>query len=137
MTFVPIESETSAFFGITTTQVNALSIVFLFLYVIGTILSIWFYRFLSMRMGMIIGSVLNLGAFIRLLSLISPSTGYPALIIGQILPAIAQPFFLNIIALLPARWFAAQHRDIITAVCSMCNPLGKNSDEDEKFSIIY
>ncbi|CAF4843782.1 unnamed protein product, partial [Rotaria sp. Silwood1] len=103
MTFVPIESQTSIFFGITITQVNALAIVFQFLYAIDIILSIWVYRFLSMRVEMIVGSILNLGVFIRLLSLISPTSGYPALIIGLILPAIAQSVFLNITAL-----FAAQ-----------------------------
>ena len=39
-TFAPIESETATFFSITTTQVDALAIVFSFLYVVGTILSI-------------------------------------------------------------------------------------------------
>ncbi len=124
MTFAPIESETSAFFDITTTQVNVLAIVFQFLYVIGTLLSILLYRLFSLRIGMIIGSILNLGAFIRLFSLISPINGYPALIIGQILPAIATAFFVNITALFAARWFAPKQRDIATSICSMANPLG-------------
>jgi predicted MFS family arabinose efflux permease len=125
MTFAPIESQTSKFFNITTTQVNALAIVFLFLYTFGTILSIWLYRKLSMRTGMIIGGMLNLGVFIRLLSLLTPKYGYAALLIGQMFPAIAAPFFLNSTALFAARWFAPQQRDIATAICSMANPLGK------------
>jgi len=125
ITFAPIESQTSEFFGISTIQVNTLAIVFLFLYIIGTILSIWLYRLSTIRRGMIVGSILNLGTFIRLFSLISPTAGYPALIIGQILPAIAQPFFLNITALFPARWFPPKQRDIATAICSMANPLGR------------
>jgi predicted MFS family arabinose efflux permease len=124
MTFAPIESETSAFFGITTIQVNILAIVFQFLFAIGTILSIWLYRLLSLRTGIIIGSILNLGAFIRLFSLISPTNGYPALVIGQIFPAIATAFFLNITALFAARWFPPKQRDIATAIGSMANPLG-------------
>jgi FLVCR family MFS transporter 7 len=131
-TFVPIESETSQFFGITTTQVDVLAVVFLFLYVVGTILSIWVYRLLSLRVRLIVGSVLNLGAFIRLFALISPTNGYPALVIGQILPAIAQPFFLNITALFAARWFAVKQRDIATAIGSMANPLGIIQNEQEK-----
>jgi predicted MFS family arabinose efflux permease len=125
-TFVPIESETATFFNISATQVNALAVVFFFLYVVGTILSTWLYRVLSMRMGMIIGSILNLGVFIRLFALISPSNGYSALMIGQLFPAIATPFFMNITALFSARWFAPQQRDVATAICSMGNPLGKN-----------
>ena len=73
---------------------------------------------------MIVGSILNLGVFIRLFALISPSTGYPALLIGQIFPAIATPFFMNLTALFAARWFAPKQRDIATAIGSMANPLG-------------
>ncbi len=124
MTFVAIESQTTVFFSITTTQVNALAIVFSFLYVVGTILSIWLYKLLSIRIVMIIGGILNFGGIIRLFALISPSTGYPALIIGQIFPAIATPLFTNISALFAARWFAPKQRDLATAIGSIANPLG-------------
>jgi predicted MFS family arabinose efflux permease len=73
---------------------------------------------------MIIGGILNLGVFIRLLSLINPTNGYSFLILGQIFPAIAAPFFLNSTALFAARWFAPSQRDIATSICSMANPLG-------------
>jgi len=127
MTFAPIESQTKQFYHISTTEVNALAIMFLFLYTFGTILSIWLSRKFSMRVVMIIGSILNLGVFIRLFSLIKPDHGYPALMIGQIFPAIAAPFFLNSTALFAARWFPPSQRDIATAICSMANPLGKIS----------
>jgi predicted MFS family arabinose efflux permease len=125
MTFAPIEKQTTEFYNISTTQVNALAIVFLFLYTAGTILSIGLSRKYSLRVIMIIGSILNLGVFIRLLSLIKPHQGYPAILIGQLFPAIAAPFFLNSTALFAARWFAPSQRDIATAIGSMANPLGK------------
>jgi predicted MFS family arabinose efflux permease len=125
-TFPPIALETATFFSITTAQVNALTIVSSFLYVAGTILSICLNRWLSIRMGMIIGSILNLGVIIRLFALISPSTGYPALMIGQIFPAVSGPLFMNITALFAARWFAPKQRDLATAIGSIANPLGKN-----------
>ncbi|CAF1123021.1 unnamed protein product [Adineta ricciae] len=124
MTFAPIQSQTSTFYGLSTLQVNVLAIVFQFLYVVGTILSFWLYRVLSVRTVILIGSLLNLGTFIRLFSLISPSNGYPALIIGQIFPAIATPLFINITPLFAARWFPPKQRDIATAISSMSNPLG-------------
>ncbi|CAF0755002.1 unnamed protein product [Didymodactylos carnosus] len=65
-----------------------------------------------------------MGSWIRLVALISPSHGYAALVIGQMFPAIAAPFFLNSAALFAARWFAPQQRDIATVICSMANPLG-------------
>ncbi|CAF4000304.1 unnamed protein product, partial [Rotaria sp. Silwood1] len=125
ITFAPIESETSKFYKITSAEVNSLAIVFLFLYPFGTILSIWLSRGLSMRSTIIIGSILNLGVFIRLLSLSTRLNPYISLIIGQIFPAIAAPFFLNSTALFASRWFSPSQRDIATSICSMANPLGK------------
>lgn len=124
MTFAPIESETSTFFSITTTQVNALAIVFLFLYTVGTAISIWLSKTLTLRQMIITGSLLNLGVIIRLVALVKPNAGYASLLIGQLFPAIAAPFFLNTTAVFAARWFAPSQRDIATAVCSMANPLG-------------
>ncbi|CAF2070859.1 unnamed protein product [Rotaria magnacalcarata] len=124
ITFASIESETAAFFNISSVQVNILAIIFLFLYVLGTALAIKAYQMFSMRTGMIIGALLNAGVWIRLLALISPSRGYAALLIGQIFPSIAGPFFLNLTAQFATRWFAPQQRDVVTAVCSMTNPLG-------------
>lgn len=124
MTFAPIESQTKEFFNISTTEVNALAIVCSFVYTPGTILSIWLSRKYSLRAILIIGSILNLGVFIRVLSLIQPNYGYSALFIGQLLPAISAPFFLNTSALFAARWFPPSQRDLATAIGSMANPLG-------------
>lgn len=124
MTFAPIETETATFYNITTTQVNSLAIIFLFLYPFGTILSIWLSKTLSMRMIICIGSVLNMGVFIRLLSLIKQINPFISLIIGQLFPGIGAPFFLNSITLFASRWFSPSQRDIATSICSMANPLG-------------
>ena len=103
---------------------NLLASIFLFLYIVGAVLAIWLSKKFSIRIIMIIGSILNLGAFIRLLSLINPSQGYVPLIIGQIFSAIAAPFFLNSTALFAAHWFPPSQRDVATSIGSMANPLG-------------
>ncbi|CAF1386735.1 unnamed protein product [Rotaria sp. Silwood1] len=77
-----------------------------------------------MRITIIIGTILNLGIFIRLLSLIKLNNSYLPLIIGQIFSAIVAPFFLNSTALFVARWFSPSQCDIATSICSMANPLG-------------
>lgn len=125
MTFVPIVRQTSKYFQITTNEVNLLSILFMFLYIVGASLSIYCGRSLSLRWSMIIGSLLNLGVCIRLVAFVDPHRGYSALVVGQLFPAIAAPFFLNSTALFAARWFAAEQRDIATAIGSMANPIGK------------
>ncbi|CAF3593028.1 unnamed protein product [Rotaria sp. Silwood1] len=124
MTFASIESETATFFNITSVQVNILAIIFFFLYIPGTALAIKAYQKFSMRNGMIIGALLNSGVWIRLFALISPNRGYAALVIGQIFPSMAGPFFLNLTAEFAARWFPPKQRDVATALCSMANPLG-------------
>ncbi|CAF3276247.1 unnamed protein product [Rotaria socialis] len=123
-TFSPIESQATSFFSISTTQNTVLVVLSLFLYAPGTLLSMWAIQRFSMRTVMIIGSLMNLGAWIRLFSLIAPSQGYAALVLGQILPGLSAPIFFNAAAQFSTRWFARGQRDIITAVCSMANPLG-------------
>ncbi len=44
MTFTPIANQTSEFYQTTISEVNTLAVVFLFLYVLGTSLSIWLSR---------------------------------------------------------------------------------------------
>ena len=126
-TFAPIVSQTTLFYSISLTEVNTLAIVFLFLYPVGTGLSIYLSRKFSLRLIMIIGSISNLGIFIRFCSLINPETryAYASLLIGQIFPAIGAPFFLNSAALFSARWFDPSQRDVATSIASMANPLGK------------
>ncbi|CAF1478776.1 unnamed protein product [Rotaria magnacalcarata] len=123
-TFSPIESQATSFFAISTTQNTVLVVISLFLYAPGTVLSMWAFQRFSMRTVMIIGSLMNLGAWIRLFSLITPNQGYAALVLGQILPGLSAPIFFNAAAQFSTRWFARGQRDIITAVCSMANPLG-------------
>ncbi|CAF1180087.1 unnamed protein product, partial [Rotaria sp. Silwood1] len=76
-----------------------------------------------MRTVMIIGSLMNLGAWIRLFALISPTHGYAWLMLGQLLPGLSAPIFFNAAALFAARWFAPGQRDLATAIGSMANPL--------------
>ena len=125
MTFVPIVDQTTNYFHITRTEVNLLAFLFLFLCVVGTAMTIYSYRSLSMRWTMIIGSLLNLGVCLRFVAFVNPSNSLLALIVGQIPPALAAPFFLNSTALFAARWFSPKQRDLATAIVSMANPLGK------------
>lgn len=124
LTFAPIESETATFFNITSVQVNVLASIFLFLYIPGTVLAIKVYQYFPLRTGMIIGAFLNSGVWIRLLALISPHRSYGILVIGQIFPAVAGPFLLNLPAQFSARWFPPKERDFATALSSMANPMG-------------
>lgn len=127
MTFVPIVNQTSNYFHLTRTEVNFFAFLFLFLSLVGTMMTIYAYRSLSMRWTMIIGSLLNLGVITRFFAFVDPSHSFSSLIIGQIFAALAAPFFLNSTALFAARWFSPKQRDLVTAIASMANPLGKRT----------
>lgn len=124
-TYVPIVRQTSIFFHITTTQVNLLAVLFMFLYVVGASMYMYCTRLLPLRWTMIIASLLQIGTLIRLVALLDPEHGYSALVVGQILPALAAPFFLNSTAFFAALWFPVSQRDVATAIGSMANPIGE------------
>ena len=74
---------------------------------------------------MFCGAVLNLvGSVIRYVSTISfiacsPPAGYAVAIIGQILTAFAQPFFLYAPAKLANTWFGIKERGLCTDFASV------------------
>jgi hypothetical protein len=47
-----------------------------------------------------------------------------AVLVGQLLGGLAQPFFTNSPAKLAGEWFPTSERNLATTIASMCNPLG-------------
>lgn len=128
--FAPITSATSQYFGVSTIYVNALSMSFMALYVPGTV---WASREMmgnGLRGVVVTGSVLQcLGAWLRVGGAVAEGhmahpLPFAGLALGQILGALAQPFFTNSSTRLAAEWFPPSERDVATMVGSMFNPLG-------------
>lgn len=95
VTTAPINSLTQQYYNITAEQVNMLAIIFLIMYIPGSIIStIINYKF-GLYGNLSIGSILNIiSTILRLISVYIKS--YELLFIGSFIAAIAQPFFTNI-----------------------------------------
>jgi FLVCR family MFS transporter 7 len=123
ISFAPVTTATSKYYGVTSTLVNLLSVVFLAFYLPATVLSMYVYARFSLRVGLLIGTVLTvIGCWIRYGS--ASSQSYGVLLLGQIFAAIAQPFFTNVPAKVAARWFPAEQRAAACSVGSLFNPIG-------------
>ena len=105
--------------------------VYMFVYIIGSLPASYIVDKKSLRLGITIGSILNtLGAIIRCfpfpLFTISEMNPYSFYVVffGQLLAAISQTFFLAIPPKIVQRWFGSNERVFATSVASSCNQLG-------------
>ncbi len=127
--FAPISSITAEYYGVSTTAVNMLSVVFMILYVPGTFLANWSFSRLGLRGTMVLSALINfIGSAMRFASVDgdgAPSAGgYPLLLAGQALCGLVQPIFVNSTAKIAAAWFPVSQRDVATTIGSMANPIG-------------
>ena len=104
--FSPIAVYTQRFYGVSLTAVNMLSVIFMLLYAPGSYLAVHLVGSTpgGLRTCIVVGAVLNaVGAWLRYASAwLAPATGaaagwgYALLLVGQALPALAQPLFTNV-----------------------------------------
>ena len=133
-TFSPISDVTEDFFEKplpgNNTAVNMFTVVFYVLYLPGTILGTLVTKKTNLRELILFGGALTaLGGLFRCIGVAAITTigsewSYALTLFGQILGAVANPFFMNIPASLASTWFAIDQRDLATAITSMCNPFG-------------
>ena len=115
--FAPVADATARRFRVSVGSVNQLSLLFLYLYAPGYLLSVYVTQRYGLRANVGMGALLNAAcAWVRFAAT-APSTGFGLLAAGQALGALAQPAFTNTPALLALEWCAALH---VTAafVCS-------------------
>eukprot|EP00299_Pterocystis_sp_00344_P000757 c10338_g1_i1.p1 GENE.c10338_g1_i1~~c10338_g1_i1.p1 ORF type:complete len:464 (+),score=78.44 c10338_g1_i1:53-1393(+) len=131
ISFSPIQERVQDYYGVSKNSVNTLSVVFLALYIPSTVLSVAVFHWFGMRSGLMLGATLNsIGSVIRYVSTDTDhhprfgENGYTVLLIGQLFPAISQPFFVNLPAMLAMEWFPVSERDIAVVIGSMFNIVG-------------
>lgn len=124
----PVPNYASEFFdhaGLS--AINWFSNIFMLVYLFAGPLSSWVYDRWSIKLGIVIGCVLQvIGAWIRYLStFVHESTGKLALaMFGQVICAIGQPFILNVCTPYSALWFSAKGRGTATMVGGIANAIG-------------
>jgi FLVCR family MFS transporter 7 len=129
ITFAPVTSAAATYFSTSTTVINMLSLMFMIVYLPGSIFAAWIFNRYGLRTGMFVGSFCNLlSAGVRYLAIganhRARSAGLAIIVIGQFIGGMAQPFFTNSPAKLAGEWFPTDERNVATTIAAMCNPLG-------------
>jgi FLVCR family MFS transporter 7 len=133
LSWSPISDKASDFWGgISTTAVNSLAVSFQVMYIPGTILATNAMKKSDLRTTMLLGGSLTtvgcvirwVGVFARENGNMSPVLSYVIVLLGTLMVASSQPFYLNMPAKIAGSWFAVQERDVGTTLCSLANPLG-------------
>jgi sugar phosphate permease len=119
--FAPIQQAVSRKYSVSIQSVNLLSVLALAAYAPGTFLSQICNLGFGLRKSIIIGTAMTLTGMI--ISSIGINS-FAAVVTGQILCGLAQPFFLNSSSKLASNWFDEKRRDIATSVASISCPLG-------------
>jgi cyanate permease len=107
ITFAPITASATQYYGVPDLQIGILSMCFMIVYIVISIPASWVIDRYGIRVGVGIGAVLT-GAFGLWRGLIPAD--YNLLLLSQIGIAVGQPFLLNAITKLAARWFPIGER---------------------------
>lgn len=107
ITFAPITSEAVAYYGVSELWIGILSMCFMVVFILFSIPASWIIDTYGIKIGVGIGAVLT-GFFGLARGLVT--TNFELLLIAQIGIAIGQPFLLNAITKLSARWFPIDER---------------------------
>lgn len=133
LTFAPVPNYTASYYNISESDVDWFSMAYFVVSLVIGFVSIYILDTLGLKVALYAGASFNLvGALLRILSTIDPvicsplydKSGYMVALIGQILSACAQPFFLYSPTTLAAVWFGPKERAICTNLASVANPIG-------------
>jgi cyanate permease len=107
ITFAPITGDAATYYNVTDLKIGILSMSFMIVYIIVSIPASWIIDKYGIRTGVGIGAV-----FTGIFGLLRGFAGvnYNILLMAQIGIAVGQPFILNAITKLSARWFPIEER---------------------------
>jgi len=107
ITFAPITSDATKYYGVSDLWIGILSMCFMIVYVVVSIPASWIIDKYGIRVGVGIGAAFT-GIFGLLRGFVT--TDFTLLLIAQVGIAIGQPFVLNAITKFAARWFPIAER---------------------------
>ena len=107
ITFAAITDSATAFYGVTSLEIGLLSVSFMVVYIFVSIPASWVIDTYGFRVAVGIGAGLT-GVFGLLRGLLAQD--YTLVLISQIGIAAGQPFILNAVTKVAARWFPAEER---------------------------
>jgi len=121
ITFASITGSAAAFYGVSDLSIGLLSMSFMIVYIIVSIPASWVIDTYGIRVAVGIGAALT-GIFGLLRGLLA--TSYSWVLVAQIGVAIGQPFILNAVTKVAARWFPIQERATASGLGSLAMYLG-------------
>jgi MFS family permease len=121
ITFAPITSDAARYYGVSDLSIGLLSMIFMIVYIIVSIPASWAIDTYGVRVAVGIGAVLT-GVFGLLRGLLAPN--YTWVLIAQIGIAVGQPFILNAVTTVAARWFPMEERATAAGLGSLAMYLG-------------
>jgi cyanate permease len=121
ITFAPITGAAAGYYGVDDLSIGLLSLVFMVVYIVVSIPASWAIDTWGIRVAVGIGAVLT-GVFGLLRGLFAAD--YSLVLLTQIGIAIGQPFILNAVTTVAARWFPARERATASGLGSLAMYLG-------------
>lgn len=121
ITFAPVTSSAAAFYGVSDLSIGLLSMSFMIVYLVVSLPASWAIDTYGIRVAVGIGAALT-GIFGLLRGLLAPD--YTLVLIAQIGIAVGQPFILNAITTVAARWFPIRERATASGLASLAMYLG-------------
>ncbi len=121
ITFAPITNEAVEHYGVSDLKIGILSMCFMIVYLVVSIPASWIIDTYGIRIGVGIGAVFT-GLFGLLRGLVS--SNFNLLLMAQIGIAIGQPFLLNAITKVAARWFPIEERATASGLGTLSSYLG-------------
>jgi len=119
--FAPITSEAMHYYGVSELWIGILSMSFMVVFILFSIPASWIIDTYGLRIGVGIGALLT--GFFGLTRGFA-GTNFNLVLISQIGIAIGQPFLLNAITKLSARWFPIQERAIASGLGTLSMYIG-------------
>ena len=121
ITFAPITSSAATFYGVSDLRIGLLSMCFMIVYIVVSIPASWVIDKYGIKVAVGIGVTLT-GIFGLLRGLLAAD--YTFVLIAQIGIAIGQPFILNAVTTVAARWFPIHERATATGLGSLAMYIG-------------
>jgi MFS family permease len=121
ITFAPITGVAAKFYRVSDLSIGLLSMSFMVVYIIVSIPASWVIDKYGIRLAVGIGAALT-GIFGLMRGLVSSS--YTLVLISQIGIAVGQPFILNAITKLAARWFPIRERATASGLGTLAMYIG-------------
>jgi sugar phosphate permease len=121
ITFAPITGSAATYYGVSDLSIGLLSMSFMIVYIVVSIPASWVIDTYGIRVGVGIGAALT-GIFGLLRGLVAGD--YTLVLVSQIGIAVGQPFILNAVTKVAARWFPIQERATASGLGSLAMYLG-------------